>query len=219
MILIIISFKIKDSFIPKDNKVKLREYLDIIKTNKAIINIYNTNVFSGLTYSSGAFLSIITIYIISVCNNSISLGIYSSIICLIVAILSFLFGYIIKKDKYINIILITSLSSIISLIIMIYNCNLITIVIFNILSKINWEFIYLVNITSQGNLTNINEIKDKYKVEFYQFYELSLFIGRFISFILFILMSFISVNYILPIFIVFLLLLMFNSIRVQKYMK
>ena len=102
---------------------------------------------------------------------------------------------------------------------MIYNCNLITIVIFNILSKINWEFIYLVNITSQGNLTNINEIKDKYKVEFYQFYELSLFIGRFISFILFILMSFISVNYILPIFIVFLLLLMFNSIRVQKYMK
>lgn len=219
MILIIISFKIKDSFIPKDNKVKLREYLDIIKTNKAIINIYNTNVFSGLTYSSGAFLSIITIYIISVYNNSISLGIYSSIICLIVAILSFLFGYIIKKDKYINIILITSLSSIISLIIMIYNCNLITIVIFNILSKINWEFIYLVNITSQGNLTNINEIKDKYKVEFYQFYELSLFIARFISFILFILMSFISVNYILPIFIVFLLLLMFNSIRVQKYMK
>lgn len=218
-LLLLLSFKIKDIFIPKDNKVRFKEYLSIIKNNKAIKNIYNSNIFSGLTYSSGAFLSIVTIYIISVCNNSISLGIYTSIICFIVAILSFLFGYIIKKDKYIIIILITSILSIISLIIMINNCNYITIVIFNILSKINWEFIYLVNITSQGNLTNINEIKAKYKVEFYQFFELSLFIGRFISYILFILMSFISVIYILPVFIIFLVLLAINSIRVQINMK
>ena len=218
LFLFILSFRIKDINISKNNKVNLRKFIKVIKNNNAVKNIYNSNLFSGLTYSSGAFLSIITIYIIKVCNNSMSLGIYTSIITFIIAIISFLYGHVIKKNRYVIYIIILSLLSIISLIIMMINCNFITIIAFNLFSKISWEFIYLVNITSQGNITNIEEIKDKYKVEFYQFFELSLFIGRFISYTLFILMYFISVNIILIIFIMFLLLLMINSIRIQKNM-
>ena len=202
-ILLILSYKIKDICINK-KKTNIKEYLKIVKEEKAIKHVYNSNLFSGLTYSSGAFLSIITIYIIKV-SNTFSFGLYSSIIGIIIAIIALLFGHVIKKNKYNLIIYTTTLLSIVSL-------------LFSLLSKINWEFIYLINVTSQGNLTNINSIKNKYKVEFYQLFELSLFIGRFISYILFILIAIIPINYILPIFILFIVLLMINSIKIQKNM-
>ncbi|MBQ9318656.1 MAG: MFS transporter [Bacilli bacterium] len=218
LFLFILSLKIKNNNISNIQKVNIKEFIKIVKKNKALQNIYNSNIFSGLTYSSGAFLSIITIYIIKVCNNSMSLGIYTSVIAFIVAIVAFLFGRFIKKKSYIKIIYITVLISILSLIVLMFKCNMLTIILFSLFSKISWEFLYLINLTSQGNLTNINEIKDNYKVEFYQVFELSLFIGRFISFCLFILMAIIPVNYILPVFIVFLLLYMITSVKIQKNM-
>lgn len=218
LFLIFISFAIKDIKIKENKKTNLQEYFHIVKKNKALQNIYNANIFSGLTYSSGAFLSIITIYIIKVCNNSMSLGIYTSIIAFIVAFIAFLFGHVIKKKRYIKIIYITMLMSIFSLIFLIFKCNYITIFLFSLLAKISWEFVYLVNLTSQGNLTNIEEIKNDYKVEFYQFFELSLFIGRIISFSIFLLIAIIPVNYVLPIFILFLLGFMITSVNIQKNM-
>lgn len=214
--LILISFAIKDIKIKESKKTNLRAYYQIVKKNKALQNIYNANIFSGLTYSSGAFLSIITIYIIKVCNSSMSLGIYTSIIAFIVAFIAFLFGHVIKKKMYIKIIYITMFMSVLGLVLLIFKCNYVTIILFSLLAKISWEFIYLVNLTSQGNLTNIEEIKNDYKVEFYQFFELSLFIGRIISFSIFLLIAIIPVNYILPIFILFLLGFMITSVNIQK---
>lgn len=216
-VMLLLSFGLKDNQITNDRKAHIKEYLKIVNQNKNLKSIYKTSIFSGLTYSSGAFLSIITIYIIRVCDNSMSLGVYTSVIALLIALVAYLFGNVIKKKDYIKLIIIGSLLTIISLIIMFFSCNIVTIIIFNICSKISWELIYLVNMTSQGNLSNLSEVKDKYKVEFYQIFELSLFIGRFISFSLFILMSFVSVEILLPVFILFLILLMLNSIKLQKH--
>ena len=47
--------------------------------------------------------------------------------------------------------------------------------------------------------------------------EFVLFIGRTISQSLFILMAFIDIIYVIPIFIIFLILLMINSVKLQKY--
>lgn len=116
MFLIFISFAIKDIKIKENKKTNLRAYYQIVKKNKALQNIYNANIFSGLTYSSGAFLSIITIYIIKVCNSSMSLGIYISIIAFIVAFIAFLFGHVIKKKMYVKIIYITMFMSILGLV-------------------------------------------------------------------------------------------------------
>ena len=84
-----------------------------------------------------------------------SLGIYTSIIAFIVAFIAFLFGHVIKKKMYIKIIYITMFMSVLGLVLLIFKCNYVTIILFSLLAKISWEFIYLVNLTSQGNLTNI----------------------------------------------------------------
>ena len=130
--LILISFAIKDIKIKENKKTNLRAYYQIVKKNKALQNIYNANIFSGLTYSSGAFLSIITIYIIKVCNSSMSLGIYTSIIAFIVAFIAFLFGHVIKKKMYIKIIYITMFMSVLGLVLLIFKCNYVTIILFSL---------------------------------------------------------------------------------------
>lgn len=212
----ILSFKLKDTNIPKESRTDLKSYFKLIKQHKSLKYVHRINIVSGLTYSSGAFLSIITVYIIKVCNSSVSLGMFTSIVTLLITFVAYLYAHGIKSKSYIKIIITTSVLTILSLILMIFKCNMVTIIIFNLCSKINWEFIYLINSTSQNNLSNLKDIRKKYKVEFYQTMELFLFIGRFISYILFILMAFVPANTILPVFILFLILLMINSIELQK---
>lgn len=212
----ILSFKLKDTNIPKDCKTDLKTYFKLIKKHKSLKYVHIINIASGLTYSAGAFLSVITVYIIKVCKNSVSLGMFTSIITLFMALIAYLYANVINNKNYIKIITISFTATIMSLVLMLFKCNMITIIIFNLCSKINWEFTYLINSTSQNNLSNLKEIRKKYKVEFYQTMELFLFIGRFMSYILFILMAFISVNKILPVFILFLIFLMINSIKLQK---
>lgn len=212
----ILSFKLKDTNIPKENATDLKSYFKLIKQHKSLKYVHRINIVSGLTYSAGAFLSIITVYIIKVCKSSVSLGMFTSIVTLLVAFVAYMYAHGIKSKSYIKIIITTSVLTILSLMLMIFKCNMVTIIVFNLCSKINWEFIYLINSTSQNNLSNLKDIRKKYKVEFYQTMELFLFIGRFISYILFILMAFVPANTVLPIFILFLILLMINSIKLQK---
>ena len=74
----------------------------------------------------------------------------------------------------------------------------------------------LINGNSQANISNIETIKKEYKVEYWLGIETALFIGRIISNMLFIAMAFTNTNIIMYIFIIFLILLATNSIKLQK---
>lgn len=216
IIRIILSFVFRDYNIPKRDKVSFKEYIKKIKDNKYIKQVYKINFFNGLTYSEGAFKSIVTIYIIKVFSDSFSLGIFTSIFSLLSCLLGILFAKKINKDKYPNIIKVSMVTTILSLCLMVFNCNAVTIVLFKFFQTISKELVDLINNTSQSNISNLEFIKKEYKVEYFLGMEISLFIGRFISHSLFILMTFVDVIYIIPIFIIFLIMLTINSIKLQR---
>ena len=213
---VILSFMIKDKNIPKSSKTNLKQYVNTVKNNKEIKQVNKMRFFTGLTYSEGAFSYIITIYIIKVFSNSVSLGIFTSIFSLISCVLGILFAKCIKQKQYNGIIKISMFFTIISLCAMIYKCNMITIVLFNLCNTFSKGLMDLINISSQANISNMDLIKKEYKVEYWLEIETSLFIGRIISNTLFILMAFTGVKVIIYIFVIFLVLLAINSIKLQE---
>lgn len=216
---IILSFKFKDENIPKSSKVNLKEYKSIVKQNTQIRQVYKISFFSGLTYSEGAFAYIVTIYIIKVFSNSVSLGIFTSIFSLISCALGILFAKFIKQKHYKSIIKISMFFTIVALCIMIYRCNMITIILFNLLQTFSKSLMNLINSNSQYNISNIEVLRKEYKVEYWLGIETSLFIGRVISNILFIIMAFTDFNIMIYLFVIFLALFAMNSIKLQEIIK
>ncbi|MGN1310330.1 MAG: MFS transporter [Clostridia bacterium] len=214
--LIVLSFMIKDHNVPKKAKTDLRAYANIAKKNEVIKKSYIVQFFDGLTYSEGAFSYIVTIYIIKVFSNSVSLGIFTSIFSLITALLGILFAKCIKPKHYASIIKVSTVFTVISLCLMIYKCNMITIILFNLFKTFSRELMDLINLKNKTNTSNLSIIQKEYKVEYWFGVETALFIGRLISNSLFILMAFTGAGVMIYIFAIFLILFARALINLQK---
>lgn len=101
---------------------------------------------------------------------------------------------------------------------MLINCNFITIVLYNLFQTISKDLANLINDTTIANFSNIKEIKQEYKVEYFLSIESSLFVGRVISNVLFIFMAFTNSNFIMAIFVIFAAVWFISSIRLQTSM-
>lgn len=213
---IILSFFIKDKNIPKSSKTDLKTFRKIVKENKIIKQMYKNRFLSGLTYSEGAFTYIVTIYIIKVFSDSVSLGIFTSIFSLISCVIGLLFARCIKKENYNSVIKVSMIFTTISLCAMIYHCNFITIVLFKLCQTFSKGLMDLINCNSSADISNLETIKKEYKVEYWLGVETSLFLGRVISNTLFILMAFTGADVMIYVFVIFLILLTSNSIKLQK---
>ena len=216
VIQIVLSFFIKDKNIPKSSKTDLKKFCKILKENKTIKQLYKNRFFSGLTYSEGAFSYIVTIYIIKVFSDSVSLGVFTSIFSLISCVIGLWFARFIKKGSYNSVIKVSMIFTIISLCAMIYNCNFITIVLFNLCQTFSKGLMDLINCNSSSDISNLEVIKKEYKVEYWLGVEASLFFGRVISNTLFILMAFTGADIMIYIFVLFLIIYTGNSIKLQK---
>lgn len=216
VIQIVLSFFIKDKNIPKSSKTDLKKFGKILKENKTIKQLYKNRFFSGLTYSEGAFSYIVTIYIIKVFSDSVSLGVFTSIFSLISCVIGLWFARFIKKESYNSVIKVSMIFTIISLCAMIYNCNFITIVLFNLCQTFSKGLMDLINCNSSSDISNLEVIKKEYKVEYWLGVEASLFFGRVISNTLFILMAFTGADIMIYIFVLFLIIYTGNSIKLQK---
>lgn len=212
---IILSIVLKDNNIPKESKTDLKEFNDVIKEHPELKSIIQTNICSGLTYSEGALSYVITIYIIKVFSESVSLGIFTSIFSVISIIIGFLFVKVIKPKYYIKLLCTTLPITIILLCIMLLNCNFITIVLYNLFQTISKLLSDLIRERNIFNFSNIETIKRKYKVEYFLTLEKSLFIGRVISNTLFILMAFLDANFIMAIFVIFVILQAISVVKLQ----
>lgn len=215
---IILSFIFKDTNIPQSRKVNFKEYFKLTKNDQRFKQLGKVEIFNGITYSEGAFSYIVTIYIIKVFSNSFSLGVFTSIFSIIACVIGILFAKLIKKGHYIPAIKISTTLTIVSLCFMIFKCNAITIIAFNLFQTISKTIIELVNSSNQANLCNIQKIKKEYKVEYWVTFETYLVIGRIIGQSIFILMAYTNSNIIIMIFVVFLILFANSSIKLQKSM-
>lgn len=216
---IILSNLFKDNNIPKSNKTNFKEFKNIVKNNKGFKNVMVMKICSGLTYSEGALSYVITIYIIKVFSESISLGIFTSIFSVISVIIGILFIKIIKNKYYVPLMIVTSFTTIVLLCIMLLNCNFITIVLYNLSQTISKGLIDLINEKNIFGFSNIKAIKQEYKVEYFLSIETSLFIGRVISNVLFILMAFTNTQFIMIIFVVFAIMYAASTIMLQISMQ
>lgn len=216
---IILSFIFKDVNMPKSQKTNMKKYFELTKNDNKFKQLYKVEFFNGLTYSEGAFAYIITIYIIKVFSNSFSLGIFTSIFSIITCVLGILFAKFIKKKHYEPAIKITMIFTILSLCLMIFKCNAITIILFNLFQTISKNLVTLINSTNLSNLSNIEKIYKEYKVEYFLTNETCLFIARILSNSLFIIMAYTNSNIIIIIFVVFLILFASHSIKLQKIIK
>ncbi len=215
---IVLSIVLKDNNIPKSNKTNLKEFKNVMKEHPELKSIIRTNICSGLTYSEGALSYVITIYIIKVFSESISLGIFTSIFSVISIIIGFLFVKVIKPKYYIKLLVSTLPITIILLCIMLLNCNFVTVVLYNLFQTISKLLSDLIMERNIFNFSNIETIKKEYKVEYFLTLETALFIGRVISNTLFILMAFLDASFIMTIFVIFVILQAISVIKLQADM-
>lgn len=212
---IILSVILKDNNIPKGKKTNFKEFRDVMKKHPELKSIIRANICSGLTYSEGALSYVITIYIIKVFSESVSLGIFTSIFSFISMIIGFLFVKVIKPKYYIKLLTVTLPVTIILLCIMLLNCNFLTVVLYNLFQTISKLLSDLIKERNIFNFSNIETIKKEYKVEYFLTLETALFIGRVISNTLFILMAFLNAKFIMFIFVVFVIFQAISVIKLQ----
>ena len=215
---ILLSIILKDNNIPKCNKTNLKEFKNIVKEHIELKSIIKNKICSGLTYSEGALSYVITIYIIKVFSESVSLGIFTSIFSIISIVIGFLFVKTIKPKYYIKLLSATLPITIILLCIMLLNCNFITVVLYNLFQTVSKLLSDLITERNVFNFSNIETIKKEYKVEYFLTIETALFIGRVISNTLFILMAFLDEKFIMAIFVIFVILQAISSIKLQADM-
>ncbi len=186
---IILSFQFKDNNLPTGDRTNFGEYLKIVNQNRKVRQLYKWQIYAGLTYSEGAFASIVTIYIIKIFSNSVSLGIFTSVFSVVTCLLGIGFAKFMKPENYSRNIKITTVFTVLSLFAMITNCNLFTVILFNFLQTISKELTILISDYNCYSLANVQALKKEYKVEYFVGMEFFLYIGRFISQSLFILMA------------------------------
>ena len=212
VIKIILSFQYKDNNVPTQPKTNFAEYSKIVKQNRIIRQFYKLKFYGGLTYSEGAFSSIVTIYMIKVFSNSFSLGIFTSIFSMITCLLGIVFAKVMKASNYSRNLKITTTFTVFSLFMMIANCNSFTVILFNFFQTISKNLTQLINANNQFNLSNLDVLKKKYKAEYFIGMETFIFVGRVVSQSLFILIAFMeNSNIMIIIFSMFLILYELNS--------
>lgn len=216
---IILSIMLEDHNIPCSNKTNFRKFKEAMKEYPEIKSVIKNQICSGLTYSEGALSYVITIYIIKIFSESISLGIFTSIFSFISVIIGFLFVKVIKPKYYIKLLCLTSPITVILLCVMLLNCNFLTVVLYNLFQTVSKLLSDLINERNIVNFSNIEAIKKEYKVEYFFTGETALFIGRVVSNALFILMAFLNANFIMAIFVLFVILQALSVIKLQYDME
>lgn len=208
----------KDKNIPKENTTNFKEFEKLTKDYKAFKKVLKSKFYAGLTYSGGALSYVITIYIIKIFSESVSLGIFTSIFSIISVLIGFLFVEIIKPKYYKSLMISTSTITIVLLCIMLLNCNFITIILYNLFQTISKGLTDLVDGRNVFNFSNIKSIRKEYKVEYFLSIETALVIGRVISNSLFIFMAFTNTSIIMVIFVIFAIMKAVSSIQLQTVM-
>lgn len=213
---IILSFIYKDNNVPKSNKTNMKKYFELTNKDKRFKQMYKVEFINGIVYSEAAFSYIVTIYIIKVFSDSFSLGVFTSIFSVITFIIGILFAKFINKKYYSSAIKISMVFTIISLFLMIFRCNTVTIILFNLFQTISKKLKNLITGNNQANLSNYSKIAKEYKTEYWLANETSLVIGRIISSSVFILLAYIDTTIMIILYALFLILFATNSIKLQK---
>lgn len=184
ILMLINSFFIKDEPYKK-NKFSYKEFKNYIK-NKPIFNkVSIIRILEGLTYSSSALNVIMTLYTITYIENNTHYGIFNSVLSFISLINTTIYAYK-KSHKEKNIIIITNVLTILSLIYLLINPSVYSLILYLIIYNSVITYVILISKNRVVNLTNeYHKIKNEFKAEYHLYIEFNLFKGRLISYLIF----------------------------------
>lgn len=217
---LIFSHVFKDKKMNSNKKADIPSYINHCKKDILLQQMFKDNLLVGVIYGSGGFSLIVNLYIIKIFNNNLSLGIFTSIFAIVSSLIGILFAKVIKEKSYSKCIVISTIIMIASLYIIMLKFNYITIIIFKFAYSLSRTIVELIIETTDMNISNKKDVKNKYKVEYFINYEFGLYIGRLISYTIFIIYGFtttkLATNLILSIFVIFMLILSIESRKTLK---
>lgn len=188
LIQIIFSFWLK----PLNNtyeKFNLKKAWKKIKNIKQIKNTMFIEYLHGLCIASSSLTIITTILVFSALHTDFKLGIITSITSGIQMLIIFLYNKNEKIKKNKRIVLISSIIPIISLIILLINKCSITIIVYDMLSKISTGLLTVIRTVQMYNTANHNIITINEQNEFWAIRETCINLGRITSYVLLLIVS------------------------------
>ena len=210
----------QENILPKFN---LKKTWNKLKNNEQIKKIYIVEFFIGMNVSDGALEILMTILIFNSFKTNLNLGIITSITTILSMIFVYLYGKIYKNKDDKTIIIISSILPVLSVLLLLFLKNNITIIIYNICYVI---FTSLLTLTREIRLFNISDsyiVDNSNQIEFFAIREGILNCGRIVGYLMLLFAGISSSQLILNIVMVLLtlsiLVMGINIKKIEKFNK
>lgn len=183
IILFVLSFAIKDERF-NIKKSDLKGFFKLLKDKPNLKSIFLIPFLTGFTYSSGVMGLIITLLKINNFKTNLYLGIVDSICAFISLVVCIIFTYKLKKEKFKPVLLVTGILCFIVLIVQSIWNNIFMLIAYLIIRFSCMLIINLISDNVLNNLSNIEEIKQDYKSEYYLLIDIIYSISRSLGYLL-----------------------------------
>lgn len=183
IILFVLSFAIKDERF-NIKKSDLKGFFKLLKNKPNLKSIFLIPFLTGFTYSSGVMGLIITLLKINNFKTNLYLGIVDSICAFISLVVCIIFTYKLKKEKFKPVLLVTGILCFIVLIVQSIWNNIFMLIAYLIVRFSCMLIINLISDNVLNNLSNIEEIKQDYKSEYYLLIDIIYSISRSLGYLL-----------------------------------
>ncbi len=210
----------QENILPKFN---LKKTWNKLKNNEQIKKIYIVEFFIGMNVSDGALEILMTILIFNSFKTNLNLGIITSITTILSMIFVYLYGKIYKNKDDKTIIIISSILPVLSVLLLLFLKNNITIIIYNICYVI---FTSILTLTREIRLFNISDsyiVDNSNQIEFFAIREGILNCGRIVGYLMLLFAGISSSQLILNIVMVLLtlsiLVMGINIKKIEKFNK
>lgn len=184
LVQIVLSFLLTSEKENNLSKFNLKNTWSKLKNNEQIRKIFIVEFFIGMNVSDGALEILMTILIFNSFKTNLNLGIITSITTVLSMIFVYLYGKIYKNKDDKKMIIISSIIPVLSVLLLLFLRNNITIIIYNICYVI---FTSLLTLTREIRLFNISDsyIVDKNnQSEFFAIREGILNCGRIVGYLM-----------------------------------
>ncbi len=185
-----LSFMYRDQNLPRSKKTNIKKFREAVRRDQRFRWLNIMHIFDGITSSSSALSYVFTIYVMKVFSDSFSLGVATAIFSVTSGIIGVLFAKYIRHRYYTWCTGVTMSLTVASMILMIFDCNPVTIILFRFWRGASKDITHNINEHYAANLSNDEKVKRRFKTEFWVNNERYLVSGRILSGLLLISLAF-----------------------------
>ncbi|HCC07887.1 MAG TPA: hypothetical protein DEP72_06995 [Clostridiales bacterium] len=158
---------------------KLKSFVRSENISK-IKKMYLSDFFHGVA-TGGVLMQVVTMLIYIVYKSEFGLGVYSSVLALIIAIITFLMGQYVKDDKFEKILKILCILTVVVMLGLVYKVNDITLILYSVITGISFSIINIIGNANLVKLIRKDNVKE-YTLEHIMLRETAIGVGRIVGY-------------------------------------